>query len=219
MKREKVEKRDFIFNEEGELKGSLDTLDERLGTSSFRAVKLNFEDEEGKELVFNEIEKMAERQAEFLASLTFAEKMRAYGHDFESLAGVYERATNQVCEFARRLRLIEVWSDRRPGPTYCGCSAMVWDQEFEGNIAPYLYCVIKEGMERIKSVRKFGDECAMCENTPCEHFWEWEHDSSDCQDYMKRKSEKYPIAACVYANPSDSDIDIALELYKSEAEE
>jgi len=28
-----------------------------------------------------------------------------------------------------------------------------------------------------------------------------------------------PVTACVYANPSDSDIDIALELHRSEAEE
>lgn len=215
---EKIKKRDFIFNEEGELKGSLDTLD-RPDMDSLNMVKVNFEDEEGKKLVLDELEKAVEKSREYLANLTFAEKMRAYGHTFESLAGVYKISTNQVCELARRLRLIQTWLDRRVGPAYCTCSAMVWDQEFEGNLVPYLYCVIKEGMRRIKDVEEFGEGCATCENTPCEHFWEPEHDSRNCRDYTRRKSKKYPVTACVYANPSDSDIDIALELHRLEVRE
>jgi len=215
---EKIKKKDLVFNEEGELKGSLDTL-ERSDTSPFNMVKLNFKDEEGKKLVFDELEKIIERQGEYLASLTFPEKMKAYGHTFESLADAYKISTNQVCEFARRLRLIEVWSDKGVDPPYCTCSAMVWDQEFEGNIVPYLYCVIVGGMDRIRGTRDFGEECATCENTPCEHFWEPEHDSMNCRDYVRRKSKKYPVTACVYANPSDSDIDIALELHQLSKED
>ena len=215
---EKIKKRDFVFNEEGELKGSLDTLDHS-DTDPLKMVKLNFEDEEGKKLVLEELDRAIEKQREYLASLTFPEKMKAYGHTFESLAGAYKITQNQACEFARRLRLIQAWLDRRTGSAYCTCSAMVWDQGFEGNIVPYLYCVIKEGMRRIKDVEEFGEGCATCENTPCEHFWEPEHDSSNCREYVKRKSKKYPVTACIYANPSDSDIDTALELYWLEVEE
>ncbi len=214
---EKIKEKDLIFNEDGELKGSLDTLDHP-NAGAFEMVKLNYEDEEGKKLVLDEIEKRMEQSAEYLASLTFTEKMRAYGHTFESLAGAYEVATNKVFEFARRLRLIEEWLDRGGESSHCVCSAMVWDQEFEGNVVPYLYCIIKEGEERVFGANDLEKGCATCEKTPCVHFYDAYHDSGTCQDYVRRTSEKYPTTPCIYANPSDADIDYALELHREEVE-
>jgi len=209
---EKIKEKRLVFNKDGMLKGSLDTLDHSMGV--FDMMKINYEDEEGKNLVLDELEKLVDQSREYLASLTFPEKMKAYGHTFESLANTYEISTNQVCEYARRLRLIQAWLDIRDGPAYCTCSAMVWDQEYEGNVVPYLYCVIKGGMSRIKEVGEIDRGCATCEHTPCEHIWDPEHDSEHCRDYMRRKSEKYPITPCIYVNPSDVDIDIALELHR-----
>jgi len=213
---EKIKERNFVFNEEGELKGSLDKID-CPDMDSLNMMKLNFEDAEGKKLVFDELEKVIEQQRKYLASLTFPERMKAYGHTFESLANVYKITQDRASEYAKRLRFIQMWLDRRDGQSYCVCSAMVWDQEVEGNVVPYLYCVIKEGMRSVKDVEGFGEVCATCENTPCEHFWEPEHESRNCREYTRRKSKKYPVAACVYANPSDDDIDFALECAKQKA--
>ena len=215
---DKVKEKDLVFNENGELKGSLDTLDQD-DISPFNMMKLNWKDEEGKKLVFEQLDRIIKQQNEWLASLTFSEKMKAYGHDFESLARAYKITTNQMCEFAKRLRLIQAWLDKDIDRPFCTCSAMVWDQEFEGNVVPYLYCVIVGGMDRVRGTREFGEECSTCENTPCEHFWEHDHDSQNCRDYVRRKSKKYPITPCMYANPSDTDIDIALEMHRLEVNE
>ena len=40
----------------------------------------------------------------------------------------------------------------------------------------------------------------------------------NCPDYKERKS-RYPITPCIYCNPSDEDIDIALRFHSGEGEE
>ncbi len=212
--KDKIKKKKLIFNEDGDLKGSLDTINDQ-GLSPFKVLKIEFEDDEGRELIAKELDRLAKAGSDFLASLSFPERMKAYGHTFESLAEAYRTTTNEMCELARRLRLMERWKDEKK-TMFCSCSAMVWDQEFEGNLVPYFYCVIKGGERTNTPIDGLEKGCATCENTPCDHFYEPEHNSGDCQDYIRRKSKRYPVTPCIYANPSDVDIDFALELYREE---
>jgi hypothetical protein len=69
---------------------------------------------------------------------------RQMGYTFESLVSHYLMEQKYQQELLQRLKLI----DRQNGKV-CLCSAMVIDQEKEGNTVPYLYCIIKGGKERI----------------------------------------------------------------------
>lgn len=201
-----------IANEEGEIKAI--KIVEKIGGLTLIHFDVKDNDEEASEIAKREFIRIMEEQGAYLASLTFPEKMRAYGHDFDSLADVYEISTNYMSELARRLRLIGEWSDHNVHP-YCQCSAMVWDSEFEGCVVPYLYCLIKEGMERIEREISEWNKCVRCSKAPCEKYFDPEASTSDCSDFVKRIS-KYLHSPCCWANPSDEHIDMALEFHKKE---
>ena len=159
---------------------------------------------------------MFNEQQEWMKDLTYPEKLKAYGHTFETLAEEHSRNMNYIVELQRRLIFMNRWRDERKGPSFCECSAMVWDSDNEGFLVPYLYCIIKEGSQTF--TRETSSLCATCSNTPCDHFFDPTHKSSDCigTDYNKRESTKYPSTPCIYANPSDEDIDIALRYHEEE---
>lgn len=61
------------------------------------------------------------------------------GYTFNSLVSEHQRILGYNEELLRRLRLIDKMG------SVCFCSAMVYDQEAEGNTVPFLYCVIRDG--------------------------------------------------------------------------
>jgi len=214
---DKIVKKIPLFNKKGELKGSIDEL--KSDTPLFKMFAFDINDDEGQKLAADKMAEMFDKQAEWMESLTYPEKLEAYGHTFESLAEVYRGSVNYNIELLRRLRFINRWRDERKGPAICECSAMVWDSDEEGFVVPYLYCVIKEGQKRLEVEKKeVGSLCATCSNTPCDHFFDPTHSTSDCigADYKRRESEKYPSTPCVYTNPSDEDIGIALGYHEEE---
>lgn len=77
-----------------------------------------------------------------------AERMRGLGYTFETLSSFTEMQGRWCNEYLQRLKLMGEWADSEM-PTYCQCSAMVWDSDREGFMVPYLYCVIIDGKDAI----------------------------------------------------------------------
>jgi hypothetical protein len=213
MVREKEEKKITpVFNPNGELKGTLS--EQKDGGLSF--VTLNFNDEEGKKLILDRVEEMMEKNYERWMKLTPPERLAAMGYTFDTLSTEHYSLVRQLTEARRRLRLIGRWADSgRSG--FCQCSAMsLWEDD--GNVVPYLYCLIEEGASRVSGEGVSEDnKCVRCKEAPCDHFYDPEFDCWICGDFSPRKS-KYRISPCVYVNPSDEDIDMALEFRRGEQE-
>ena len=75
-----------------------------------------------------------------------AKSFRNIGYTFKSLVANTIMQNRYTFELEQRLRLIDEMDGK-----VCLCSAMVGDQEKEGNTVPLLYCVITEGKSRIKN--------------------------------------------------------------------
>jgi hypothetical protein len=73
-----------------------------------------------------------------------ARSFRKMGYTFRSLVAHYLMESNYTRELEQRLLLID-----ESGGKVCLCSAMVNDQEVEGNTVPLLYCVIMGGKDKI----------------------------------------------------------------------
>jgi hypothetical protein len=69
---------------------------------------------------------------------------RSLGYTFKSLVSHTIMQEKYTSELEQRLKLIDELEGK-----ICLCSAMVNDQEVEGNTVPFLYCIIKDGNQAI----------------------------------------------------------------------